>query len=53
MNAEAAILLGQKKTALEFRDFLVGEFDPLSLADVMTYLRAREQASLIRLIKRP
>jgi len=53
MNAEAAILLGQKKTALEFRDFLVGEFDPLPLADVMTYLRAREQAGLIRLIKRP
>jgi hypothetical protein len=53
MNAEAAILLGQKKTALEFRDFLVGEFDPVPLADVMTYLRAREQAGVIRLVKRP
>jgi hypothetical protein len=53
MNAEATILLGQKKTALEFRDFLAGEFDPLPLADVMTYLRAREQAGLIRLVKRP
>ena len=50
--AEATILLGQKKTALEFRDFLAGEFDPLPLADVMTYLRAREQAGLIRLVKR-
>jgi len=49
MNAEATILLGQKKTALEFRDFLAGEFDPLPLADVMTYLRAREQAGVIRL----
>ena len=42
----------QKKTALEFRDFLAGEFDPLPLADVMTYLRAREQAGVIRLVKR-
>ena len=47
MTAEATILLGQKKTALEFRDFLAGEFDPLPLADVMTYLRAREQAGVI------
>ena len=53
MTAEATILLGQKKSALEFRDFLAGEFDPLPLADVMTYLRAREQAGVIRLIKRP
>src|SRR5580765_2409426 len=53
MNAEATILLGQKKTALEFRDFLAGEFDPLPLADVMTYLRAREQAGVIRLVRRP
>jgi aminopeptidase YwaD len=52
MNAEATILLGQKKTALEFRDFLAGEFDPMPLADVMTYLRAREQAGVIRLVKR-
>ncbi len=51
MNAEATILLGQKKTALEFRDFLSGEFDPLPLADVMTYLRAREQAGVIRLVR--
>jgi aminopeptidase YwaD len=53
MNAEAAILLGQKKTALEFRDFLTGEFDPVPLADVMAYLRAREQAGVIRFVKRP
>jgi hypothetical protein len=52
MNAEATILLGQKKTALEFRDFLSGEFDPVPLADVMTYLRGREQAGVIRLVRR-
>jgi len=52
LNAEATILLGQKKTALEFRDFLSGEFEPVRLADVMQYLRAREQAGVIRLVKR-
>ena len=52
MTAEATILLGQKKTALEIRDFLSGEFDPVPLADIMTYLRAREAAGVIRLVKR-
>ena len=43
---------GKKLTALEIRDFLSGEFDPISIADVMRYLRAREQAGVIRLVKR-
>lgn len=53
MTAEATILLGQKKTALEFRDFLSGEFEPIALADVMRYLRAREQAGAITLTRKP
>jgi aminopeptidase YwaD len=52
MNAEATILLGQKKTALEIRDFLSGEFEPVPLADVMAYLRSREQAGIIRLVRK-
>lgn len=52
MTAEATILLGQKKTALEFRDFLSGEFEPVALADVMRYLRGREQAGIIKLVPR-
>jgi len=52
MTAEATILLGQKMTALEIRDFLSGEFDPVAISDVMRYLRSREQAGLIRLVKR-
>jgi len=52
MNAEATILLGQKKTALEIRDFLSGEFEPVPLVEVMRYLRAREQAGVIRLVRR-
>jgi peptidase M28-like protein len=53
MTAEATILLGQKKTALEFRDFLSGEFEPIALADVMRYLRSREQAGVIKLTRKP
>jgi len=52
MTAEATILLGQKKTALEFRDFLSGEFEPVPLSTVMTYLHAREQAGIVRLVRR-
>jgi hypothetical protein len=50
MNAEFTILLGKKMTALEIRDFLSGEFEPVPLADVMAVLRARETSGQIRLV---
>src|SRR5579862_8867426 len=50
MTAEFTILLGQHKTALEIRDFLSGEFTPLSLADVMAVLHAREAAGTLKLV---
>ena len=50
MNAELTILLGQHKTALEIRDFLSGEFEPVPLADVMAVLKAREASGQIRLV---
>ena len=53
MNAELTILLGKKKTALEIRNFLTGEFEPVPLADVMAVLRAREAAGTIRLVSKP
>jgi len=53
MTAEFTILLGQHKTALEIRDFLSGEFEPVPLADVMAVLRAREQAGAIKLTPKP
>jgi hypothetical protein len=53
MNAEFTILLGKKMTALEIRDFLSGEFEPVPLADVMAVLRARETAGAIRLVAKP
>jgi hypothetical protein len=52
MNAEFNILIGQKKSALEIRDFLSGEFTPLPLADLMAVLRAREAAGTIKLTSR-
>ena len=53
MNAELAILLGKKISALEIRDFLSGEFEPVPLADVMAVLRAREATGQIKLVPRP
>jgi hypothetical protein len=52
MNAELAILLGQHKSVLEIRNFLSGEFEPVSLADVMAVLRAREAQGTIKLVPR-
>jgi len=52
MTAEATILLGKNKTALEIRDFLSGEFEPIPMPDVMRYLRAREQSGIIRLVRK-
>ena len=53
MTAEMNILLSRKITALEIRDFLSGEFDPLPLADLMDYLRAAEKAGMVKLAEKP
>jgi hypothetical protein len=53
MNAELNILLGQKKTVLEIRDFLSGEFEPLPLETLMKVLRARETAGSVKLVEKP
>lgn len=50
MTAEFTLLLGKRKTALEIRDFLSGEFTPLPLADLMAVLRAREAAGSLKLV---
>ena len=53
MNAELNILMGRKITALEIRDFLSGEFEPLPLADFMDYLRAQEKMGAVKLTEKP
>lgn len=49
MRAELNILIGQKKSALEIRDFLSGEFEPLPLSDLMAYLRELEKLGQVKL----
>jgi aminopeptidase YwaD len=51
MTAELNILLGQKKTVMQIRDFLSGEFEPLPLADLMGYLRVQEKNGAVKLIR--
>lgn len=51
MNAELNILIGQKKSVLEIRDFLSGEFEPLPLADLLGYLRVMEKVGTVKLGK--
>jgi len=53
MMAELNALTGQKRTALEIRDFLSGEFEPLSLSDLMDYLRAAEKLGTVKLTEKP
>ena len=53
MTAELNILLGQKKSVLEIRDFLAGEFEPLPLADLMEYFRAQEKLGAVKLATKP
>jgi len=53
MTAELNILLGKKKSVLEIRDFLSGEFEPLPLADLMDYFRAQEKLGSVKLTNMP
>ena len=53
MRAELNAMAGQKKTALEIRDFVSGEFEPLPLADLMDYFRGQEKAGVVKLTALP
>jgi aminopeptidase YwaD len=53
MTAELNILLGKRKSVLEIRDFLSGEFEPLPLTDLMEYFKAQEQAGSMKLTPKP
>ena len=43
----------RKRTVLEIRDFLSGEFEPVALADLMTYFRMQEKAGTMKLNVKP
>jgi len=57
MNSELNALLTQnatrKRTVLEIRDFLSGEFEPLPLEDLMANLRAQEKLGTLKLTPKP
>ena len=53
MTAELNVLMGQKKSVLEIRDFLSGEFEPLPLADLLDTLRAQEKLGLVKITEKP
>jgi hypothetical protein len=53
MTAELNLLMAKKKTDLEIRDFLSGEFEPLPLADLMEYFRAMEKLGAVKLTPKP
>ncbi len=57
MTAELNALLTRnatrKRTVLELRDFLSGEFEPLALEDLMGYLKAREKLGTVKITEKP
>ncbi len=53
MAGELNVLVGQKKTVLEIRDFISGEFYPVPLEDVMAYFDARQKLGTIKLTEKP
>ncbi len=48
MTAEVNILIGQKKSVLEIRDFVSGEFEPLPLNDLMVYVTVMEKIGMLK-----
>jgi len=53
MTSELNGLIAQKKTVLEIRDFISGEFEPVPLADVMEYFEAMAKAGSVKLTEKP
>jgi hypothetical protein len=53
MSAELNVLIGQKKSVLEIREFLSGEFEPLPLEDLIASLRAQEKLGSVKITTKP
>jgi len=52
ISAEIAPLVAQKKTVLEIRDFISGEFEPVPLADVIAYFEAAQKLGAVKLTEK-
>jgi hypothetical protein len=53
MSAELAILRTRKMTALEIRDFLSGEFEPIPLPDFLEYVQAQAKSGALKVTEKP
>lgn len=53
MRSELNELIKRKKTVMEIRDFLSGEFEPLPLEDLLVYFQAMEKAGRIKMTEKP
>ncbi len=53
MTSELNAVVAQKKTVLEIRDFISGEFEPVPLADVMAYFEAQAKSGSVKLTEKP
>ena len=53
MTGEVGVLVGQKKTVLEIRDFISGEFYPVPIEDVIAYFEARQKMGAVKLVEQP
>ncbi len=53
MTGELGAILRQKRSVLDVRNFLAGEFEPLPLQDVFDYVKALQAAGQITLIEQP
>jgi hypothetical protein len=53
MTSELNSLMSKKKTVLEIRDFISGEFEPVPLSDVMAYFEAQAKLGSVKLNELP
>lgn len=53
ITSELNAVVRLKKSVLEIRDFISGEFEPVPLVDVFDYLKASEKTGQIKLVERP
>ncbi len=53
VTGELAAMIAKKKTVLELRDFVSGEFEPVALSDVMAFVRAGEKLGQLKITEKP
>jgi aminopeptidase YwaD len=52
-TGELNTIVRQKKTVLQIRDFISGEFGPVPVADVFDYLKALQTDGQVKLVEQP